>query len=116
MTSAGTPKVWRKSQRLSKYSAQKTVVDGIVFASKKEAKRYGELRLMQRAGLIRNLELQPKFPIIIKGTKCFTYIADFAYFDDHNRVIEDVKGMKTAMYRLKRKCVIAMYGVKILEI
>lgn len=102
--------------RRNKFNARKTVVDGITFASAKEAKRYGELKLLEKAGAVRNLEIQPKFPIAINGIHCFNYIADFAYFDGEKRVIEDAKGVKTPIYRLKAKCVRAMYGIEIREI
>ncbi len=72
---------------------------------------------MQKAGLIRNLELQPRFPVILNGVKCFVYVADFSYFEGNGRVIEDVKGLRTPLYRLKKKCVEAIYaGIKIVEI
>ncbi len=103
--------------RRNKFNAKRTLVDGILFHSAKEARRYGELKLLERAGIIRNLELQPQFPIYINGTKCFTYIADFAYFEADKRVTEDVKGQRTQIYRLKKKCVEAYYpGLKIVEI
>lgn len=101
----------------SKFGAVKTEIDGITFASKAEAKRYGELKLLQRAGLIRDLEVQPKFPLIINGVTVATYIADFAYFEGDARVVEDVKGVRTPVYILKRKLVEALYpGMKIVEI
>ncbi len=93
---------------MSKYSAIKTVIDGITFASKKEAGRYSELRLLDRAGQIKALELQPKFPLIVNGTKVCTYIADFAYQEGGKYVVEDVKGMKTPAYRIKRKLLLAL--------
>jgi hypothetical protein len=68
--------------RKSKYAAIPTIVDGIRFASKKEARRYTELKLLERAGEITCLELQPKFPCVVNGKKVCTYIADFAYLDD----------------------------------
>jgi hypothetical protein len=101
---------------MTKYGAKPTKVDGVTFASKKEAKRYSELNILRRLGEIRNLDLQPKFPITINGVKCFTYKADFSYFKGEDRVVEDVKGFKTPMYRLKKKCVEAQYAVKIVEI
>ncbi len=60
---------------------------------------------MEKAQLIRNLELQPRFPLIVNGTKVCTYIADFTYFERTGRVIEDVKSKptKTPVYRLKIK-------------
>ena len=102
---------------MSKYRAIKTVVDGITFDSKLEAKRYSELKLLERAGELAGLELQPAFPIDINGIKICTYRGDFAYFKDNGRVIEDCKGFKTPMYRLKKKLVEASYpGVKIQEV
>lgn len=103
--------------RRSKYNAVPTVVDGIRFASKAEAKRYGELMLMRKAGLIFGFELQPKFPIEINGSKICTYIADFAYYLENSaKIVEDVKGMKTPVYKLKKKMVEAQYNITITEI
>lgn len=95
---------------MSKYRAIPTAVDGIIFASKKEAHRYGELKMLERAGIIEGLKLQPKFPIVIESKLVCTYIADFTYIDQMKRVVvEDVKGMKTPVYRLKKKLVEARY-------
>jgi hypothetical protein len=102
---------------MNKYRNVKTEVDGIVFDSKKEARRYGELTTLQAAGEISRLMLQPKFDIIVNGVKVTYYKADFAYFNKDERVIEDVKGVKTPVYRLKKKLVEALYpGVKIEEV
>ncbi len=101
---------------MNKYSAVKTEIDGIVFASKKEARRYQELKLLQKAKKIHMLELQPKFPIVINKVKVCTYIADFEYMENGFRIIEDVKGMKTPVYRLKKKLVQAVYGIEVKEI
>ena len=94
----------------NKFKAIKTTIDGVVFASKKEAKRIQELKLLQRLGTIRNLELQPKFPLIVNGVKVCDYIADAAYFEDNARVVEDVKSKptKTRVYRLKIKLLRAL--------
>lgn len=104
----------------SKYRAVRTVVDGWTFDSKREAARYGELLVYGQSGLLRNLELQPKFPIRIGEIKIANYLADFRYeFLVENRwqdVIEDVKGMKTPIYRLKKKIVEALYGITIREV
>ena len=95
---------------MSKYKAIPTAVDGIIFASKKEAARYGELKLLERAGIIKDLTLQPRYPIVFEGKLICTYIADFSYTDLSKRfVVEDVKGMKTPAYRLKKKLVEARY-------
>jgi hypothetical protein len=105
---------------MSKYKAVRTEVDGIKFASKLEAKRYGELRLLERAGEIKFLALQVKFPIMINDEKICTYIADFKYFvpveGGQKIVIEDAKGCLTPMYRLKKKLVKVLYGIDIVEI
>ena len=109
--------------RHNKFGARLTTVDGITFHSAAEAKRYGELRLLERAGEISNLELQPKFPITINGARISTYIADFRYFGcapNSKRtevIVEDVKGMKTQLYTLKKKLVEALYpGTRIVEV
>lgn len=106
------------TKRTSKYAAIRTEVNGIMFASKREAKRYSELCLLERAGEIASIELQPKFPCVVNGQKVCTYIADFAYLNSQgSRIVEDVKGFKTPMYRLKKKLVEALYpNVKIVEI
>lgn len=101
---------------MTKYKAVRTVVDGIAFASKKEARRYSELRLLERAGEIRSLQLQPSFPIVINGVKVCNYVADFGYVDHKgNPVVEDVKGVRTPVYRLKKRLVKAVHGVDIHE-
>jgi len=108
--------------RRSKYGAVPTVVDNIRFASKAEARRYAELLLLQKAGEIEALELQPKFPLLVNGVKVATYIGDFRYFalDRHSppfEIIEDVKGGPTTpVYRLKKKLVLALHGVEITEV
>ena len=101
----------------SKYHAHPTVVDGIRFASKAEARRYQELKMLEKAGKISLLALQPKYPIVIKGKTVTTYIADFVYLDhEGDPIVEDVKGMKTPVYRLKKKMVEAQYGISITEV
>lgn len=103
---------------MSKYRAVKTEVDGHLFDSKREAERYRQLMLMLQNGDISHLVLQPKFPIIVEGMNVCSYIADFAY-DDRSagrRIVEDVKGFKTTVYRLKKKLVKACYGIDIVEV
>ena len=103
---------------MSKYGAVKTEVDGIVFASKKEAKRYNELKILIMVDEITSLTIQPEYPIVINGHKICVYIADFKYWDRRKNawVVEDVKGMKTPVYKLKKKLTQAMYKIKIVEI
>jgi hypothetical protein len=106
----------------SKYRAIRTEVDGVTFASKREAARYQELLILGAAGKLCNLELQPRFPIMLNGQTIATYIADFRYqtvpwdYEPVENVVEDVKGMKTPVYNLKKKLVEAQYGIQIREI
>lgn len=109
----------------SKYKAKKTEIDGIVFDSRKEAKRYTELKLLERANEIKDLELQPSFLLqesFRKNNKThrkIEYIADFKYFDIRKDkwIVEDVKGMKTDVYKLKKKLFEYKYGdLEIIEI
>jgi hypothetical protein len=103
--------------RPHKYGARKTVVDGITFDSAREAKRYGELKLLERAGQITHLELQPKFPLIVNGRKVAEYRADFSYLEIGGAsVVEDVKGVRTPVYVLKAKLVEALYGFQVREV
>ena len=98
-----------------KYNAKPIVIDGIRFASTKEGNRYLVLRDMEKKGEITHLELQPKFDMIVNGIKVGYYKADFIYFEGQKRIVEDVKGMKTPVYKLKKKIVEAQYSIKILE-
>jgi len=112
----------------SKYNAKKTLVDGIIFDSAAEAYRYKELKLLEKAGEICDIRLQVPYTFSLKGKKIFTYYADFVYakYRQHalalviplppELIIEDVKGMKTAIYRLKKKLIEAQHGITITEI
>jgi hypothetical protein len=116
---------------VSKYKAKRTEVDGITFASQKEARRYQELKLLERAGEIMNLRLQVPYELQapriyvggIEGLKTprlpavlGKYVADFTYHDRRTGyVVEDVKGFKTPLYRWKKKHVEAQYGFQIRE-
>ena len=113
--------------RRSKYGAVPKVVDGIRFHSKREATRYQELRLLEKAGEVKDLELQPEFPLFVPGRGnggpyervCLgKYVADFRYRAGRIGllVIEDVKGVKTPLYRWKKKHVEAQYGIQIREV
>jgi dsDNA-binding SOS-regulon protein len=110
--------------RRHKYGAQRTEVDGVKFSSKAEARRYQELRMLEKAGEVKELELQPKFPLYApsrswgKHELVSTYVADFRYRKGPKGilVIEDVKGCITPLYRLKRKWFRAQYGLEITEV
>lgn len=104
----------RHTHRFGKYNAKRTTLDGITFASAREATYYSDLKLRERAGEITHLTLQPKFPITINGEKVCTYIADFSFFEGNRRRVLDVKGVMTPMFKLKRRLVHAVYpGVEI---
>ena len=125
----------------NKYKAVKTTIDGITFDSKREAKRYTELKILEKAGHITHLELQPEYQITVNGVKICKYKADFRYFtvraesnersynskgewqtptmtgDKEGQIVEDSKGFKTPIYRLKKKLVEALYpGTQIREV
>lgn len=101
---------------MSKYYSQKEIVDGITFHSKKEARRYRELKLMERAGVIKELQLQVPYTLIPKSShgRAIKYIADFVYFEDGKRVVEDTKGFRTKEYKLKKRMMAEM-GIDIRE-
>jgi hypothetical protein len=132
----------RAKPRRHKYGAKATVLDGIRFASMREANRYAELKQLERAGQIWDLTLQPRFELHVRyagsigpaghrptlGAKPWSnppvlpaeqtigeYVADFAYATATGTVIEDAKGFKTPLYRWKKKHVEAEYGVRIVE-
>jgi hypothetical protein len=124
---------------MAKYNNKKITVNGIVFDSHKEARRYGELRLLERSGAITNLARQVEYELIpvqkqtieytdkkgktrhktIVLERAVKYIADFVYYDKNGQmVVEDVKSSatKTKEYILKRKLMLYMYGIKISEV
>lgn len=124
----------------TKYKSKKTEVDGVTFDSKKEAKRYQELRILEKAGEITDLQRQVKYELIpdqrefnareiyTKGPKkgCFKpgkllerkveYVADFVYTQDGKIIVEDTKGFRTKDYIIKRKLMLWRYGIRIREI
>jgi len=98
-----------------KYRNVKTTVDGITFDSKRESVRYCELKLLAKARKITNLRLQVPYVMRVNGEKICKYVADFVYCEDGNEIVEDVKGMRTREYILKRKLMKAVYGIEIRE-
>ena len=125
---------WNNSR--SKYKAKKIEVDGIVFDSKKEGRRFQELSIMQQAGIIKDLKRQVKFELLpaqrmpdevgkrggIKKGKLLerevSYYADFTYtvVETGQYVVEDTKGFRTADYILKRKMMLYFHGIRIKEV
>lgn len=121
----------------SKYGAKKCIVNGITFDSRKEARRYQELLLLVRAGVIQELQRQVKFVLIPSqyetyerygkngnrlqdGTRLVerecAYVADFVYTEDGKLVVEDVKGLRTKDYIIKRKLMLHKYGIRVKEV
>lgn len=119
---------------MSKYHSKKITLNGITYDSKKEAKRHQELLLLERAGAIQSLQTQVKYVLIpaqrepdtvgkrggtIKGKlierEC-SYIADFVYIEDGQTVVEDTKGYRTTDYKIKRKLMLYVHGIRIREI
>lgn len=106
--------MWYRNR--SKYQAIKVKIDGIKFDSKMEAKRYLQLKELEKAGEIRNLrlqesfELQPKFKDKDgKTIRAITYIADFVYEQDGETIVEDTKGIETTDFKIKKKLLLYRY-------
>lgn len=99
----------------SKYRNVKKIINGIKFDSKKEAQRYLILQANEINGHISNLELQPefilqdKFKYLGKTIRAIKYKADFKYIENGIEIVEDVKGMKTSVYKLKKKLLLYKY-------
>lgn len=100
-----------------KYHNRHVMQDGHLFQSAKEAARYSELKLLLQAGKIADLILQPCYPLRVNGVLVARYYADFQYMDTETgkMVLEDVKGVRTQVYLLKRKLVKALYAIDIQE-
>lgn len=102
-----------------KYGNIKTEIDGIVFDSAKEARRYVELRYLLKSGQIKYLERQVEFQLDVNGEKVASYYADFVYEQDGKMIVEDVKSRFTkglATYRLKKKLMKQIHNIEIKEI
>ncbi|WP_426345188.1 DUF1064 domain-containing protein [Alcaligenes sp. HNGD-HTN06] len=108
-----------------KYGNRKVVIDGITFDSEREGTRYQKLKLLERAGQITDLELQPRFVLIPKqrrsdgkAERSCEYVADFRYTDTATgqTVIEDAKGMRTRDYIMKRKLMLQVHGISVREV
>lgn len=122
-----------------KYGNRKVAVDGIAFDSIREARRYKQLKLLLLAGEIIGLQMQVPFELVPaqfeetgevyskgprkgqpKQGKCIeksvVYVADFVYFENGKRVVEDTKGVRTPEYIIKRKLMLHKYGIRIREV
>ncbi len=108
-----------------KYRNVKTEIDGIKFDSKKEAARWQELKLLERAHEINDLRRQVKFELIphqyaedgkMIAERAVNYVADFAYNENGKIVVEDTKGVRTKDYIIKRKLMLYVHGIRIREV
>lgn len=112
----------------NKYHNKKVIYDGLKFDSQHEADRYCELKLMQRAGKIKNLTCQVPFSLVppqygdVNGKRkmlerACSYVADFTYYDEHNILtVEDAKGMRVEPYITKRKLMLYLKGIRVIEV
>lgn len=102
---------------MPKYHNSKTVIDGIRFDSKKEAKRYLELKILEKAGAIQDLRRQVPYVLINKSSygRAIKYVADFVYYEDDKLIVEDVKGVRTPVYRLKKRLMAEVHGIEVKE-
>ena len=99
-----------------KYSNEPTLVDGILFDSGLEARRYSELKLLKMSGAITDLKVHEKWHLHVHGVRLGYYESDFSYLEGGQQVIEDCKGVKTPIYRWKKRHIKAEYGINIREI
>ena len=141
----GSSEASAEPEKRNKYGNNRTEVDGIMFHSAKEAKRYKDLKLMEKADEIRNLRLQVPFDLEVNGVKICRYVADFVYEEEYleiqghketyktrgvfdisstrfdkpvkkwRQVVEDVKGHSTREYQIKKRLMKAIYGKEIRE-
>ena len=109
-------------QKRRKYRNKTAIVDGVRFDSQKEAHRWGVLRLLQRNGLIRDLQRQVRIPLrgadgkplrFVPSGRAAFYVADFAYHENGEIIYEDTKGFETEAFKLKR-AILAAQGVEII--
>jgi Protein of unknown function (DUF1064) len=114
--SLARPVRWASARR-HKYNARKVTIDALTFDSQAEARRYSQLRILERLGDIQALARQVVFPLVVNGVSVGKYIADFQYCTrDGELVVEDCKGVATPVYRLKKRIVEAQYGLRITEV
>ena len=112
------PIIPKKTRRPNKYFAKKTVAMGLKFDSRWEAERWGQLKAMERAGVVTQLERQVKYELTINDVKICDYIADFRYLLEEENglsklVVEDAKGILTPEFKLKKKMMKAIHGIDI---
>ncbi|MTI10206.1 DUF1064 domain-containing protein [Curvivirga aplysinae] len=102
-----------------KYRNEPVIVHGVRYASRKEFRRHGDLKLLERAGQISDLKFQPKFKFELNGIKICEYWADYSYIESGANVVEDVKSPSTRkdkVYVLKKKLMKAFFNIDIREV
>src|SRR5437660_1011127 len=102
--------------RRTKYANEVVVVNGVRFASKREARRWLELRLLEGAGQISELRRQVRYDLDVNEIHVCAYLADFVYTEKGQTVVEDAKGVRTREYRLKARLMRACHGIEIREV
>ena len=101
------------NRRPQKYGAVRVKTGEGSFDSRAEHARWCELKLLERGKVIRNLEHHVKFPFALNGVEIGSYEADFVYFENDKRIVEDSKGVKTPVFELKAKMMRAFYGIEV---
>ena len=103
---------------MSKYGAKRTEFKGRMFDSRAEQQRAIQLEMLTMAGDVRDVEYQPSFDLVVNGATVGRYVADFRYVDvaTGRTVVEDVKGVKTPVYRLKKKLMKAIHCIDVQEV
>ncbi len=105
----------KKLMKRGKYGNKKVAYRGAMFDSQRELKRYLHLQMLEDVGAIRDLKRQVVFRLKVKGCKVTKYVADFVYIQDGKKIVEDCKGHRTREYLLKKKLMLAVHGIEILE-
>lgn len=105
-----------KHAKPHKYRAKATVVGWHTFPSKREAREYQRLAALERAGVITDLELQPRYDLVVNGVKIGRFTGDFRYRENGKVVVADAKGYRVRDYILRKKLMLALYGIAVLEL
>ena len=108
----------KSKSRKDKYGNQRVVVDGRTFASKKEAKVYNDLKLLEMGGKIESIKCQVTYPFRLNGVKICSYRADFVvkWKGKDKEEVWDAKGFRTPEYKIKKMMMLAFYGINIVEV
>lgn len=104
---------------MNKYRNRRVEVDGVKFDSAKEARRFQDLWLLEKSGVIKGLDRQKRYVFELNGVRIGSYVADHTYTENGKFIVEDVKSeftRKLPMYRLKKKMMKAFFGIEILEV